>query len=67
MFLNGKKVESKASTFFDVHNPATGDLPEVSRAGGGGENVLLWVLGHNIWGVNGLKAGLLQRMFVYIC
>lgn len=24
MFLNGKKVQSESSSFYDVHNPATG-------------------------------------------
>ena len=27
MVLDGKKVSSKTSTFFDVHNPATGETP----------------------------------------
>ncbi|CAK9100288.1 unnamed protein product [Durusdinium trenchii] len=26
MFLNGKKVQSETNTFYDVHNPATGEL-----------------------------------------
>lgn len=26
MFLDGKKVKSKGTTFYDVHNPATGEL-----------------------------------------
>jgi len=26
MFINGKKVQSESSTFYDVHNPATGEL-----------------------------------------
>merc|ERR1719498_2248407 len=26
MFIEGKKVESKATEFFDVHNPATGEV-----------------------------------------